>query len=133
MKKLLVVLIMIVIASIAWNDKECDHIFVEVQEAEIKVNGAFIFSYSIDTIVYGKHEGNQLVCVKCFHKQKQLIDYGQRPETGFQPKIEWHLNDFYLNTPVDSAYFLNDVERGPCISDGRDKEKRIITTRKKDK
>ena len=109
MKKIFILVVLFASALTAWNAKECSHIFVEEEQAEIKVSRSFLFTYStnIDTIVYGKHEGIDLVCVKCFHKQKQVVDYGDRQQIGFQtPAILDTTEIIFGGSILDTGHIL---------------------------
>lgn len=58
-------------------NKECKHIYVAVEQPEVKMPQAPNSVIAIYTAPpSGKHEGEELVCVKCFHTRKQIIDYG---------------------------------------------------------
>jgi hypothetical protein len=63
---------------------ECKHIYVAVRQPEVKAQfpgNSMIAIYTSPPS--GKHEGEELVCVKCFHLRKQIIDYGE-PIYGLQ-------------------------------------------------
>lgn len=71
--------------TLSFDDKKCEHVYVSVEQAEIKIEqpdlfmgGMYYQSYSRPS---GKQEGQDLVCVKCFHQRKQVLDYG-KPEQG---------------------------------------------------
>ena len=67
----------LVIAS-AFYEPKCDHVFTMVVQSEIKKR-PIIFEGEINPIgVFhnGKEEGDGIICVKCFHRQKQILDYG---------------------------------------------------------
>jgi hypothetical protein len=76
-----------------FNAPECKHVFVEVEQATIKVEqpeftlgGGAYQEYSWPT---GIQEGKELICVKCFHKQKQVIDYGKpEKQSSFWPPVK---------------------------------------------
>lgn len=56
----------------------CKHIYVAVEQPDIKVKDAGP-TYTLGVMqrrVTGKHEGQDIVCVKCFHTRKQVFDYG---------------------------------------------------------
>jgi hypothetical protein len=61
-----------IIAS-AFYEPKCDHVFTEVEQAEVKID-VMRFDLSIGKV--GKQEGKDLICMKCFHRQKQIVDYG---------------------------------------------------------
>src|SRR5687767_834166 len=62
-----------------FNQPKCDHVFTEVEQAEVKID-AMRFDLSIGKV--GKQEGKELICVKCFRKQRQVIDYGNAIPTN---------------------------------------------------
>lgn len=65
----------------SFSGKECQHVFTAVEADTVSVSGSYVFtSTAIATFKYGKHSGKQLVCVKCFCKVNQVIDYGERPK-----------------------------------------------------
>lgn len=65
----------------AFNAKKCDHIYVSVEQAEVKINqsatGTSSFEYILPSWRSGKHDGKELVCVKCFNVVRQILDYGE--------------------------------------------------------
>lgn len=61
----------------AFDAGKCDHAFTIIQQPEIKVEVDGHIGSSIYTApTNGKQVGPELICVKCFHKQRQIIDYG---------------------------------------------------------
>lgn len=66
--------------------KECKHIYVSVVPAYIDAKENVLWSDTITKldIIFdwdepkGKHELGDIVCVKCFHIIKQIIDYGNK-------------------------------------------------------
>lgn len=61
---------------------ECKHIYVAVEQPEIKVEYPRSMKLAIfEAPKSGKHEGQEIVCVKCFHIRKQVIDYGEIDST----------------------------------------------------
>lgn len=85
MKYLLTILLCAFIAF-SFNGRKCEHVFVEVEQAAIKIEQPSVF---LGGAVYrpycwptGLQEGKELICVKCFHKQKQILDYGKPEPTG---------------------------------------------------
>lgn len=52
---------------------ECKHIYVAVEQSETNVDFGFI---SLGNWRIGKQEGKEIVCVKCYHVRKQIVDYG---------------------------------------------------------
>lgn len=60
----------------------CKHIYVAVEQPEIKVEYPRSMKLAIfEAPKTGKHEGQEIVCVKCFHIRKQVIDYGEIDST----------------------------------------------------
>lgn len=66
----------------------CKHIYVAVEPVEVKI------SYTMPTYTLanipretkkGKHEGQEIVCVKCFHVRKQILDYGGGDDPNVVP------------------------------------------------
>lgn len=65
----------IMLLAMAFDAKKCDHIFTNIISPEVKMP-MIIMGGEINPIgKIGKHEGPELICVKCFHRQKQVIDY----------------------------------------------------------
>lgn len=60
--------------------KVCQHIYVAVEQPEVTVQQ---FVLSIAT--FGRHEGRELVCLKCLDKRKQIVDYGKGGLLNFYP------------------------------------------------
>lgn len=84
MKYLLAILLAGFIA-LSFISRQCDHVFTEIEQAAIKIEqpdlplgGTIYRPYIWPT---GTQEGKELICVKCFHRQKQVLDYGQ-PASG---------------------------------------------------
>jgi hypothetical protein len=65
-----------VIFAVSFKVPKCDHVFTRVEQANVKIEP---FSISLGSSGYasGLKEGNELICVKCFHMQKQMLDYGK--------------------------------------------------------
>lgn len=65
-----------------FDQPKCEHVFTQVEQACVKIDqptwtGNVIYpECSIYTWPTGLQEGKELVCVKCFHVQKQVLDYG---------------------------------------------------------
>lgn len=79
--KYLIGAISAIVISLAFTGRKCEHVFTEVEQANIKIeqpgltlNGQFYQPYSWPC---GLQEGKELICVKCFHIQKQVLDYGK--------------------------------------------------------
>lgn len=73
------------IALAAFQWPKCEHVFTQVEQAlvkieqpEFKLGGQLYQEYSWPS---GLQEGKDLICVKCFHKQKQVLDYGASDKT----------------------------------------------------
>lgn len=86
--------IVITLIALSFVGPKCDHVFTQVEQAEIKIAQPPMCGY--DNLLptwynwpAGKKEGKELICVKCFIKQKQILDYGPPPQ---QDQI--HLSDF---------------------------------------
>ena len=80
------VLLMIVTPFTSFNN-ECKHIYVGVVQKEVKISWpTMTLEYDGQTgqLPIGKHEGGDLICVKCFHQTRQIIDYGN-PYNIIQP------------------------------------------------
>lgn len=64
--------------ALSFIDRECEHVFTQVEQSVIKIEPPY---GSITLPVYhwpsGMQDGKDIICVKCFHVQKQKIDYGQ--------------------------------------------------------
>jgi hypothetical protein len=65
----------------SWDFQKCEHIYVAVEQSEIKIEEPEWSS--VDNLLpawirwpSGIHEGKEIVCVKCFNKRKQVLDYG---------------------------------------------------------
>jgi hypothetical protein len=100
------------IAIVAFNGPECKHVFVEVEQPKIKIEqpeftlgGGVYQEYSWPT---GIQEGKELICVKCFHKQKQLIDYGkpEKQSTFLPPFNSTNCCDSIFTSGSSGAVFL---------------------------
>jgi hypothetical protein len=73
-----------------FNAPKCEHVYVEVEQATLKIEqpglsfGGQVYQ---DYWPTGKQEGKELICVKCFHIQKQVVDYGEpaKPSAYWPP------------------------------------------------
>lgn len=80
MRLIISFLIICGVLVMAFSSHKCEHIFVSVEQAEIKMQSA---QYAIGHVLTtGKQEGPELVCVKCFHTQRQILDYGESKYIG---------------------------------------------------
>lgn len=97
--KYLICAICAIIISLAFGIHKCEHVFTEVEQAAIKVEqpaaigGQGYFHYSRPI---GLHEGKELICVKCFYKQKQVLDYGKMEIVG----------PTFTSSPSDTCMFI---------------------------
>jgi hypothetical protein len=94
MRIITILLATIAMYSTAFYRPKCEHVFTQVEQATVKIEPASIYGSSVYAIGYfpsGLQDGKELNFVKCFHKQKQVVDYGQ-PATGLR------LSDFPIDT-----------------------------------
>lgn len=78
--KYLICAICALIVSLAFSDRKCEHVFTQVEQAAIKIEQPNLYGGITLSNYYwpsGLQEGKDLICVKCFHVQKQMLDYGQ--------------------------------------------------------
>jgi hypothetical protein len=63
--RLLVLFFIVCLTSltISFDAKRCDHVFTGVEQANVKA-GMIVMA-----------EGKDLICVKCFHRQKRIVNY----------------------------------------------------------
>lgn len=67
----------------AFSGHKCEHAFTQIESPSIKIDQPNWFSGAHDHMPTwtkwptGLQEGKELICVKCFHKQKQILDYGK--------------------------------------------------------
>jgi hypothetical protein len=95
--KYLICAVCAIIITMAFSGRKCEHEFTQVEQASVKIPrpcflGDIQISYGDESwLSYptGLQEGKELVCVKCFHVQKQMLDYGQ-PSVGL-PLTDWPL------------------------------------------
>lgn len=85
------------IALAAFKWPKCEHAFTKVEQPEIQIKREGWVCSVYTPPPSGKQEGEELICVKCFHKQKQKIDYGQ-------PNKRQSLSGFF---DVNRGLFLN--------------------------
>lgn len=65
-------------AIVAFNFPQCEHVYTAIEQPVIKVEkGSNFISGVYFAPPTSKHEGPALICVKCFHKTKQVLDYGE--------------------------------------------------------
>lgn len=74
--------------------KVCQHIYVAVEQPE--VNGGFS---TLSIGHFGKHEGKEIVCIKCHHVRKQIVDYGQAGQLGPRLTLETRPEDIHNVVP----------------------------------
>lgn len=72
------------IATAAFTNHKCEHIYVATVQAEVKIqepqwSGSVTLLPNTFYLPRGKQEGQELVCVKCFDVRKQVMDYGPDP------------------------------------------------------
>lgn len=72
--------LLIIILFVAFNTRKCVHVFTSVEQDTVNIQRIRFFSqggYGIEGFPSAKQEGKDLICVKCFYRQKQILDYGQ--------------------------------------------------------
>lgn len=57
----------------AYDTLKCKHIYVAVEQPEVSGETGAVLSLGR----FGKHEGRDIVCVKCLHVRKQIVSYGE--------------------------------------------------------
>ena len=75
-----VLLILLTVAYFiqGFNAPKCKHVYVTVEQAEIKVEVGPTWVHAIyEAPPSGVQDGQDIICVKCSHQRKQKIDYGQ--------------------------------------------------------
>jgi hypothetical protein len=63
--------------AMAFDASKCEHVFTIVVQPEIKKRHYILEGEMnpIGVIHNGKEEGIEIICVKCFHRQKQILNY----------------------------------------------------------
>jgi hypothetical protein len=75
--KYLVGVICAIILLMAFSGQKCEHVYTAIEQPDVKIEPSAAWVTAIYTAPpIGKHEGPELICVKCFHKTKQVLDYG---------------------------------------------------------
>lgn len=64
----------------SWQSKECDHIYVAVEPTELKDGN---WRNTVSPYLTGKQEGKELVCIKCFKRVRQIVEYGIPPDMRY--------------------------------------------------
>lgn len=90
----------------------CKHVYVAVQSDYVKV-GPYkipplggIDNYWPPAQPTGKHEGQEIVCVKCHHVTKQVLDYGP-PDTVKTSLIDWRsIPQFIIGQFTDTLEYV---------------------------
>lgn len=100
MKKLLLLLMVSFVFLTAWEKNECEHIYVAVEQVKINASN-YTTSALTATYRYGEVSGKEIVCVKCFDKTHQIMDYGEANPT--------------LNSILDKMYKHGTEHRGGVI------------------
>lgn len=92
-----------------FNTAKCEHVFTQVENATIKIEHSVGWISSIYTMPpTGLHEGKELICVKCFHKQRQVLDYGEpRPFGLIWPDKSYSLQDITLTDSTFATWGSN--------------------------
>lgn len=85
--KYLIGAICAIVISPAFSGRKCDHVFTQVEQPTVKIERPFqgaiaVFPEQIYSWPTGTMDGKDIICVKCFHRQKQLLDYGQPDNSG---------------------------------------------------
>lgn len=110
MKKIIPLLVTAFLIGVAFYKPKCEHVFTEVEQANIKIerpslSGSIVYPiYSWPT---GIQEGKELVCVKCFHKQKQVLDYGQ--PCPAHEGVEFKIPDSWRHTTLTDTSIYGTV------------------------
>lgn len=86
---------------LSFTNRKCDHVFTEVEQATIKIErlGYNLIGgqgYMLPSWPTGLHEGKEIVCVKCFHVQKQILDYGPAGDNLMWSDTSFHFNSSNL-------------------------------------
>lgn len=79
MKIVIIIIAAIAVYLTAFIDRKCEHKFVHLESDTIKINPSNSIGWSFGIYVApptGLHEGEKIICVKCFRVQKQMINYG---------------------------------------------------------
>lgn len=76
MRKIIIILAAIVFIM-AFNNHKCEHIYVAVEPTLTKVNQGFEMKPSVYPCISGIQDGKELICVKCFNRIRQKVDYGK--------------------------------------------------------
>lgn len=69
-----------IVITMAFIGRKCEHVFTQVEREVIKIERHDLFGASILPVYSwptGLQEGKDLICVKCFLVQKQVLDYGE--------------------------------------------------------
>ena len=98
-----------------FNAPKCEHKFTAVEQAnitidqpDIRLGGSVYREYSWPS---GRQEGKELICVKCFHVQKQILDYGQTTDEREFDWLHWGKPtiDFDTCKPFSASSFAFDT------------------------
>lgn len=103
--KYLIGAICAIVISLAFAGRKCEHVFTEVEQAAVKIERPNIFQgsyYTIPSWPSGLQEGKELICVKCFNVQKQVLDYG-KPDAQCD-QLTFTADSFSFN--IDTCMFL---------------------------
>jgi hypothetical protein len=76
MRTIIILIAAIAIYSTAFINQKCEHVFTSVEQPEVKIEQGKWAAAVYQLPPSGKRDGQELICVKCFHKQRQIIDYG---------------------------------------------------------
>lgn len=96
---ILSILFGIMLLIVAFDAKECQHIYVSVEQEEIKCEPIRPMNLLGTVSPVGIQQGKELVCVKCFHIIRQKLDFGE----SAYPKLD--MPTFFLNRSCDSFSF----------------------------
>jgi len=111
MKYLITALLCAFIAA-SFTGHKCKHVYVAVEQDSIKVNTSLNSVIDIYNVPVGFKEGKELVCVKCFNRIRQVVDYGQ----PFSGSLEWQRGPWINAGPslnVDSLSTQVNILRSP--------------------
>lgn len=99
MRTIIILIATVAIYSTAFINTKCDHVFTAIEHANIEIEQPSLYGIG-DLPLYswptGLKEGKDLICVKCFHKQKQVLDYGG------------------ANTPIGMNHLTDTIRFGAC-------------------
>jgi hypothetical protein len=108
--KYFLAILLIALVGLSFSGSKCKHEFTTIEQAVIEIKQPSIaWVPAVWNPPSGRHEGNELICVKCFYKQKQIIDYGKPNVPGLT------YQGAYIKNCLDTSIYGTSISTGSLV------------------